>query len=710
MKQLLSILIIFITVQFSYAQNQTVLTIENEKITINEFLAIYNKNRNIGEELDKKSIQEYMELFINFKLKVKEAENMGLDTIASFINELEGYRKQLAAPYLIDKKTDENLLTEAYNRLLEEIRASHILIALPTDALPKDTLKMYNKALEVRKKFYNGKTFPFLAKQYSSDPSVKENNGDLGYFTALYMLYAFENGAYNTPKGEVSMPIRTQFGYHLIYVTDRRPAQGQIKVAHIMTKIPEKSDSTTAKKAKTKIFEIYNRLENGEEFDLLIKNYSEDNNTINKGGELPWFGTGMMYLPFEKASFALSEFGDYSTPIQTPIGWHIIKLIDKKGVGTFDETKEEIKKKINRDSRSELSKKFVINRLKKEYNFSVNQKAKEQFYSLVNDSFFSRQWKIDSTKKLSNTLFTLSNLSVTQEDFADYITLQQRRNYKKQTITTLVDFIFDQFADEKILNYEESRLEEKYPEFKALIKEYHHGILLFELTDKLVWSKAVEDTLGLEEFYNKNINNYMWETRLDAMIVTCESENVAKKAQKYLKRGRTPDWITIKINKNNPLAITFIQDIYSKGDNDIIDAATWEEGMGPVLYLDGKFKFIQINKTLNPQPKQIDEARGAITSDYQAYLEANWVKKLRRKYSYNINYDVLLETNKPKNIKEPEIEKKLDNTFEFNGLLIPIYFGSFEEAFKQGRIKLGRNKVFSWNGKPYHTNYATEIK
>lgn len=708
MKKILSIFIIFITVQFSFAQNETVLTIENEKITMAEFLAIYNKNRNIGEEIDKKSIQEYMELFINFKLKVKEAENMGLDTVPSFINELEGYRKQLAAPYLIDKKIDENLLQEAYNRLLEEVRASHVLIALSPDALPKDTLKMYNTALEIRKQFYDGEAFSFLAKKYSEDPSVKENNGDLGYFTALYMLYPFENGAYNTPKGEVSMPIRTQFGYHLIYVTDKRPAQGQIKVAHIMTKIPEKSDSTTAEKAKTKIFEIYNKLENGEDFDLLTKNYSEDNNTANKGGELPWFGTGMMYLPFETASFALSEFGDYSPPIQTPIGWHIIKLIDKKGVGSFDETKEEIKKKINRDSRSELSKKSVINRLKKEYKFSVNKKAKEQFYSLVDETFFSRQWKIDSTKKLSNTLFTLSNLSVTQEEFANYITLQQRRNYKKQTITALIDFMFNQFADEKILNYEESLLEQKYPEFKALIKEYHHGILLFELTDKLVWSKAVEDTLGLEKFYNKHISNYMWGDRADATIVTCESENIAKKAQKYLKRGKTSDWITKKLNTNNPLAITFTQDLYSKDDNDIIDAANWEEEIGPILYLDGKFKFIQINNVLKSQPKKIHEARGAITSDYQAYLEANWVKELRKKYIYEVNYDVLLGTNKK--TQEAEIEEEPNNVFEFNGILIPIYLGSFKEAFKQARIDLGKNDFFAWGGKPYHTNYATEIK
>ena len=314
MNKFLSI-IICIVANATFAQNTNVLTIENEEIKLQEFLSIYNKNRAVGENIDEKSIQEYMELFINFKLKVKEAKSMGLDTVSSFINELNGYKKQLAAPYLIDKKVDDNLLTEAYLRLKEEIKASHILISLPKDPLPKDTLKSYNKALSIRKKFYDGDKFSKLAQQYSSDPSVKDNNGNLGYFTALYMVYPFENGAYNTSKGEVSMPIRTQFGYHLIYVTDRRPAQGQVKVAHIMTKASENYDSTSTYKAKEKIFEIYNKLENGEDFNSLTKNYSEDDNTAQKSGELPWFGTGMMYLPFENAAFAIKEKGSYSKPI-----------------------------------------------------------------------------------------------------------------------------------------------------------------------------------------------------------------------------------------------------------------------------------------------------------------------------------------------------------------------------------------------------------
>ena len=316
-------------------------------------------------------------------------------------------------------------------------------------------------------------------------------------------------------------------------------------------------------------------------------------------------------------------------------------------------------------------------------------------------------------------LFKIDTLDIMQKEFSEYIMLQQRRNYKKQNIETLVNLMFNQFVNQKILNYEESILEKKYPEFKALIQEYHDGILLFELTDQLVWSKAVEDTIGLENFYTKNINNYMWGNRVDATIVTCESKIIANKAKQYINRGKSEDWITKKLGKSNPLAITFTRNIYSKNDNQTIDSTinfmskkdnhdVLVKSTGDIILSDNKFKFVYINKFLQPQPKKINEARGIITSDYQNYLEKKWVKELREKYIFKVNYDVLLNNH----IGDKKKETPSKNTFVNNSskkLLTPTYYGTFNSAFKQARLDLGKGKSFYWNKKIYHTNYATEL-
>lgn len=640
MKQLLvSILILCIGTQFIHSQNNNILTINGEGISKEEFLAIYNKNRNVGEEINQRSLEEYMDLFINFKLKVKEAESLGLDTLSSFINELAGYRKQLAAPYLIDKQVNINLLKEAYNRLKEEVRASHILISLSPDALPKDTLDAYNLAIEVREKFKKGEEFSLLAQTYSGDPSVKDNDGDLGYFTGLYMVYPFENGAYNTTVGDISMPVRTQFGYHLIYVTDRRTAQGQIKVAHIMVKTSQDADITAITEAENKILEIYNKLEAGNNFSKICLEYSDDKKTSQKGGELPWFGTGMMFLPFEESAYSITEIGNYSQPIRTPIGFHIIKLIDKKDISSFEEMTEDLTKKIKRDSRSELSIKSVVNRLKNEYEYKEFSKSKTVFYDLLDNSFFTRQWKIDSTIDLSSPIFILDGIKVNQKLFSDYILLQQRRNYQAQPITSLVDFMFEQFSKEYILNYEESLLEKKYPEFKALMKEYHDGILLFELTDQMVWSKAVQDTLGLKEFYDRNTQNYMWDKRVYASLVKTKNNFDALRVKYYLKTNKNDEYILNKMN-NNIEKISLNSQYFSIGDDTIVDSIPWIVGLHNIPP-ENNYQFVVIHNVLNPEPKKIEEARGVITSDYQTYLEKLWVATLREKYNYIINNDLL---------------------------------------------------------------------
>ena len=323
-----------------------ILEVGDHKITKSEFLQIYLKN-NPAPKYDQLSLDEYMELFVKFQLKVAEAEALGHDTIPRLVQELDGYKKQLAAPYLIDSSKSEALVQEAYERYKTEIRASHILVKLAPEAQPQDTLNAYKRIMVLRNRIINGEKFEDVAtsKGGSDDPSVQENKGDLGFFSVFQMVYSFEDVAYKTNVGEVSMPVRSKFGYHLVYVTDKRSARGTIKVAHIMVNCPSHLDNETLSSCKKKINEIYEKAIKGDDFESLAKTYSDDPSSNRRGGLLPDFGTGTltrMVPEFENAAFDLKNNGDISKPIQTSYGYHIIKRIDWKPIASFEETKKEL--------------------------------------------------------------------------------------------------------------------------------------------------------------------------------------------------------------------------------------------------------------------------------------------------------------------------------------------------------------------------------
>lgn len=629
--------------------DEVLMTINNKPITKTEFERIYKKNNN-KESIDSKSLNEYLDLFINFKLKVFEAMELGMDTSTAFKKELDGYRKQLTKPYLSDKNVDDKILQEAYDRMNYDVRASHILVNCKPDAPSKDTLAAYNKALSIRKRLLAGENFATVAKETSDDPSVKSNGGDLGYFTAFQMVYPFESAAYNTKVGDVSMPVRTKFGYHILKIVDKRKAVGQVKVAHIMVALPKDAKPEDIEKAKAKINDIYKKLKDGEDFAKLATEYSDDKGSAKQNGELPWFGIGRMVPEFEQAAFNLKKKGDYSEPIQTSFGWHIIKLVDSKGIGSLDDVKADLKSKIAKDSRAEMSRTMLIADLKKEYKYSYEKKSLEDFYTAVDTSIFNSNWKIEKAKGLNKKLFVLFGKDYDQQSFALYLS----KNQGKEPVIPVNDYVnkkFSDFIDKTIIDLEESRLDIKYPEFRYLMNEYHDGILLFELTDKKVWTKAIQDTVGLEQYYEKNKNNYLWGQRVNASIYTCPKnpkivDAVRKLADKRIKKNWTAEEMTAEINKitNNAdsLKVTIEDNKYSKGDNNFVDAVKWDPGIKADSTLkDGKIVFVYINSLVEPTPKSLSEAKGLVTADYQSALEKEWIATLRAKYKVTVNQDVL---------------------------------------------------------------------
>jgi peptidyl-prolyl cis-trans isomerase SurA len=650
-KIVLALLVSICAFQFIVAQNaeqEVLLTIDNQEITRAEFERIYTKN-NQDPAFDQASLDEYMRLFINFKLKVIEAEALGMDTLESFVKELSGYRSQLEKPYFTDNSADSALIKEAYERMHFNIRASHILIKCDENALAIDTLKAYNKIDGIRKRALKGEDFNKLAKEFSDDPSAEKNGGDLGYFTAFSMVYEFESAAYNTPVGEISNIIRTRFGYHILKVVDKEKDKGRVQVAHIMRMVPNGSSVEKDKEEFDKIHAIYDSIQAGANFEEMVLLYSEDRGTSRKQGVLPFFSVGKMVPEFERAAFDLKQIGDISKPVKTDYGYHIIKLIATDPLGTLEVMEPIIKGKISKDVRAERGKQMVFERLKKEYKVVVNTKAITPFYAIVDSTLYFGAWDASKAEGLNQTLFTMvDTLIFTQKDFANYLSKSKSRRVKKP-LEIIVNEEFSNYLEAAVIDFERSKLEEKYPEFKHLVKEYHDGILLFNLTDKLVWTKAITDTAGLEMFYNENKNNYMWGERLEATLYTFNKKEFEKKivalAGKIGKKNlneteERTKFMAKEAANDTTFTLDIVKNKFSKSDNDIIDAIAWTQGLKETQMRDSLYVVIFVNKLLSPEPKKLNEAKGLITADYQNYLEKIWLDELRTKYTVVINEEI----------------------------------------------------------------------
>lgn len=609
----------------------------NESVYTDEFAYVYRKNNvNNDSAFTRDDIKDYLDLYIKFKLKIAEAKSRGMDTTQAFIREFDTYREQLKKPYLTENQVTEKLIAEAYQRYKEEVNASHILIQVDAQAAPEDTLKAYNKISEIREQALNGADFGKLARQYSDDPSAKMNNGNLGYFTSFQMVYPFESAAYNTEEGKVSKPVRTKFGYHIVKVLDKRPSQGNVEVSHIMIRIkPNKADSL---EARNKIFEIYDQAAGGVSWDDLTKQFSEDINTKNTGGRLKPFKVGQMPYTFQEAAFALSQPGDISDPVMTPYGWHIIRLEQKLPLESFKEMEASIKSRIDRDSRAELNKKVLIERLKKENGFE-EMTATQTIWSFADSTLNKGMWRYpEGHGSLDEVLFKIADQKYTVADFFNYLQREQKPNSHSPEVYMRIQY--NNFTDDRIISYEESHLEDKYVDYKMLVNEYREGILLFELMEQEVWNKAVEDTVGLRRYYEQHKNKYQWKPRVKATVYNSDSEEVLAEIEELINSNDSlalsKKDLEKRYNDKTALTLQVTEGIFEKGDNDTVDQVEWSPGMHTVN-TSGRYNLVRVEEVLEASPKKLDEVKGLVISDYQNHLEKLWVKELKEKYPVSIN-------------------------------------------------------------------------
>ena len=636
----------------SYAK-KTLITIGDKKITAEEFVETYEKNNVKTEVLDKKNIDEYLQLFIDFKLKVTEAEKLQMDTVPSFIRELKNYREQLAKPYFSNDDVTEELVAEAYERLQYDINAAHILIKCDAKSVPADTLAAYNKAMKARERAMKGEDFGALAVELSEDPSARDmaeipgvrrayvgNKGELGYFTVFDMVYPFESGAYNTAEGEVSMPIRSDFGYHIIKVNSKTPASGLIRAAHIFLPIDE---NTVDSVLKNKAFNIYNEVisepENWSEF---VRKYSEDRGTIANNGVLSTFRVNQIVPEFISAVKSLKP-GEISEPVKTNFGYHIIKLVMTTPPSDFETEKPRLEERVQRDMRGKISEEIAMRRIMKENGFKENTKVKDEFIATIDSSLIQARYLGNDDIKTNKVLFTIGKEKCKLQEFVDYIIENQRRQGFLAPAAYAYE-LYDKFLQEKVFAYEDSKLEEKYPEFKTLVQEYHDGILLFSLMEEQVWNKAMEDTVGLKEFYERNKNMYMWDDRVRVISVTSNDKDNVEELMTLLSNDISVDSLRTYI-KSNSVDASARTLVYQKGENVNADAMEWKEGVVNKFEssVDNTTQIIKIIEVRPAEPKAFKEAKGLITSAYQAELETLWLQQLKEKYPVVIKEKVLEE-------------------------------------------------------------------
>ncbi len=646
MKQVFIYLIL--TLSFSVnAQNKSkevLFTINDKPYYSDEFERVYKKNLDLVKDESQKDLNQYLELFIGYKLKVTKANKLGLQDNPKYQNELKGYRTQLSKNYTSDSKVTSALVKEGYDRMQKEIKASHILLLVDENASPEDTLKAYKKCMDIRQKALDGEDFEKLAKEFSEDPSAKENSGDLGYFTSFRMVYAFESAAYNTPKGKISMPIRTRFGYHLIKVVDERQNRGDLIVAHIMLLNPatDKED-VDPDKAKKTIQEIYKKIQQGENFEELAKQFSEDKSSAAKGGVLNRFGSGQLSSEeFENAAFSLTKENPISAPFQSQFGWHIVKLINKFPIKSLEESKVELENKISKDDRSRLITNSLTEKLRKKYNVKRDNKTYAAISKLVTQDIFVNKWSLPENAKenYSTKLFSIENKEISGYQFLNFLNSSQTKSgLNPIPLPRFIDIYYNKFVDEQINQYYTDNLENEFPEFASVMEEYRDGLLLFDLMEKEIWERSKTDSIGLKAFYDTQKGKHKWKTRFDVIIGSSTNMDIIKKAQSMLKKGASPQEIKDKLNTNDVVNVMVSQNTLEIGATQLPKDFKQEVGVSEVSQQGEYFFVTNLIKVIPESEKTFEECKGKIINDYQQYLEQNWVSELKNEFSIKVNQD-----------------------------------------------------------------------
>lgn len=611
--------------------------IDNDSVYTSEFIRVYNKNLDLVQDESQKNVDAYFELFTNYKLKLKEAHALGLNKKASYIRELDSYKKQLAKNFMTDSKVTDALIEEAYNRVSNEVKANHILVRLDENASPQDTVVAYHTIIKLRNRTLS-EGFETVMKEVHNGKTLFGE--ELGYFSGFRMVYAFENAAYKTTVGEISQPFRTRFGYHILKVYDKRKSRGERTVAHIM--VASKQGDSLPDTAEARINDIYKKLKQGEDFESLAKQFSEDKSSSNKGGMLPPFSAGQLSAQeFEVAAFGLEHMGDISKPIKTQYGWHILKLYDKQPVKPFLDLKPELEMKVKRDERSHLIDDDLIHQLMLKYHINSDDVDLSYFSSILNDDYFKRSWTLADDFQGNTPLIKINNKQLTYQDFGDYLIKNQRNVQGKPSFKELVSKQFKSFLGAHLMQYQEEHLEEENNDYAHIVQEYRDGLLLFDLMETTIWNAAKTDSVAVKDFYETHKNNYTWSDRIDAVVASSSNQKILKKVAKLLDKETDIEEIKAAFNKNNEVHVIFTTGLMDAQNQALPADFKFKKGISKIFNHNNGFVVVQVKGVYPSTQKSFDEAKGHVIGDYQTHKENIWLETLKSKYHIQINQEAL---------------------------------------------------------------------
>lgn len=635
-KGLIAALLLGTVLLATAAVDPVLMKINGKEIKLSEFEYLYHKNSQ--QQLEKETLEQYVDRFVTYKLKVADAEAAGIDTMPAFKRELEGYKADIIKPFLEDTTVKEELIQEAYQHQLTDVDIDHFM--LPIGRSYTDNQRQLQLADSLRQCVLNGEDWENIATKYSVDPSVPNNKGHYGFIMAGMFPYDFEKVVYETPVGEISQPFKTNYGYHMLRVNAVRPNDGEVHVMHILKLFPRARVVPDSVKLATKhkIDSIYALLQQGADFATLAKAESEDPGSAKNGGELPWFGRKRMVPQFETVAYELKP-GEMSEPFETTYGYHIVKKLDAR-MPSLDDSRKNIEQRMQQDYRKDAPRVARINQLKQQYNYTQNANLHQY---LVNE--LDKHGKYDSTFVASvlpackETLFTFANKTVPVSVLAQH--LNRKATFAdNETAAQYIEGFVEHKSQDEVMNYYADNIINDTPEFANLLNEYRDGMLLFEISNQRVWEAAGKDTLGLQKYFEANRDKYNWYSpRFKGIILNAINDSTlnAVKADIAALNGEPLDSITPMLHKKYGTNIKMERMLMGQGENKAIDYLFFN---GPQP--DGKYPCAMVlDGGLLYKPEGLNDVRGQVTSDYQDVLEKQWLADLKSRYPVKIDKKVL---------------------------------------------------------------------
>jgi peptidyl-prolyl cis-trans isomerase SurA len=625
---------------------QALFTYGPNSVTKEEFLRVYKKNSiNKKPDMSEKELRSYLDLYSLFRMKVAEAEKQQLDTVPSIDRELSNYRKQLAKNYLTDDQITNKLIREAYDRMKENVRVAHILVSCPPGGdtvAPRKKIDSIYKLIDTK-----AQTFEAMAAALSDDKGSKDKGGEIGYITSLLYVYPFENASYNTPKGKMSAPFRSQFGYHIVKVLDRRVDKGEIKVAQIMIQVVKSKGEEGVKSARMRADSVMAQLKAGARFEDLVAKYSDDKFTVNDSGVMKPFGAGRMVQVFEDAAFGIKKVGEVTGPVQTDYGFHIIKLLAKYPLKPYDTLYPQLKRKVENDARAQTAKDIFFEKIKAQNGFKEYHDNYTELYNkllaIPDTGATAKSIILDDYRGMNKPVLVMAGKNYTQNDFVAFLFNLTRGKLNGPKPTVIRD-AYSLYVNNLVTDFQEHKLVDENPEFKTLMTEYKDGIMLFELMDRNVWSKASKDSAGLKAFYETRKGKYMWESGFEGAVYKFKNKAAFDTGMIMIPQKRyTEEDIAKAINTTDrPDGVTVQRGRYEFSrykDATVNDFAS--SNIKVIPGDNGSYTIVAAKQVFaTPVPKSLDEARGYVVAEYQDFLEKQWNDKMRHDYPIKVNETV----------------------------------------------------------------------